>query len=181
VNPGPIYRQVMGVHFAALPAAVRRFHGLQGRFLLQGWVETDPPASFAARLIARLLGTPLQQTSGGLTFELEADPDAETWTRRFPSQTMMSRMQIEAGKLTEQIGAVRLTFDLASADEHLQMRLLRVRFLGIPCPGWLMPNVVAEEYGHDDRLHFRVAASLPLVGVIASYRGHLVVPAEGAR
>jgi hypothetical protein len=35
--------------------------------------------------------------------------------------------------------------------------------------------VVAEERGDDDRLHFRVLAALPVVGIIAGYHGHLIV------
>jgi hypothetical protein len=55
-----------------------------------------------------------------------------------------------------------------------------MRFLGVPCPRWLMPRIVAEETGNEGRLHFRVAAALPLVGVVASYRGHLDLSAEEA-
>jgi hypothetical protein len=58
------------------------------------------------------------------------------------------------------------------------MRLLRLRLLGVPCPRRLVPRVTAEESGDGDRLHFRVAATLPWVGTVASYRGHLVLPSE---
>jgi Domain of unknown function (DUF4166) len=60
-------------------------------------------------------------------------------------------------------------------DGALKMELLSLRFLGMPCPSWLMPRVVAEESGSNDELCFRVAATLPWVGVVASYSGHLNV------
>jgi hypothetical protein len=64
---------------------------------------------------------------------------------------------------------------LSAAGGTLEMRLRSLHFLGIPCPRWLLPRVVAEETGAGDRLHFRVEASLPLIGIVAGYRGHLVV------
>ncbi|WP_369124981.1 DUF4166 domain-containing protein, partial [Enterobacter asburiae] len=42
-----------------------------------------------------------------------------------------------------------------------------------PCPAWLRPAVVAEETGDGDRFHFNVRASVPLLGVVAAYRGYL--------
>lgn len=41
-----------------------------------------------------------------------------------------------------------------------------LRFLGIPCPAWLWPRLVAEEAGDGGR--------------VVGYRGHLVVPHETA-
>ena len=55
------------------------------------------------------------------------------------------------------------------------MRLTRLRFLGLPCPRWAMPVIIAEEDSSGDRLQFKVMASLPLVGQVAGYSGYLVV------
>jgi hypothetical protein len=41
-----------------------------------------------------------------------------------------------------------------------------------------MPRIVAEETGAGDQVHFRVVAALPLVGTVASYRGHLDLSSE---
>lgn len=55
------------------------------------------------------------------------------------------------------------------------MRLMGLHFMGVPCPRWLLPKVIAEETGQYDRLHFRVQASLPVIGIVTSYRGHLTL------
>jgi len=88
---------------------------------------------------------------------------------------MTSRMRLDARQIIEQLGAARLTFDLCEADGRLEMRLKRLHFLGVPCPNWLLPQVIAEETGQGDRLHFRVQASLPVIGTVTSYRGHLAI------
>ncbi len=168
-----LYEQVLGANYAHLPLAAQQFHSLTGRAILHGWVETDAPSSALARVLAYCLGTPPSASSGPLRFELEASPNMESWTRHFPTRTMTSRMRLVGCQVEERLGAARLTFNLAAVDGTLKMELASMKFLGVPCPKWLMPRVVAEETGIEDRLHFRVVAALALIGVVASYRGHL--------
>ncbi len=175
-----LYERVLGERFVLLAPAVQRFHRLAGRVVLHGLVRTDPPASWLAKLVAMVLGTPRHAIEGALRFELEADPGSERWTRYFPRHTMSSQLRWKDGRIEEHLGAVRLTFDLHPADSVLRMHLVRMRCLGISCPRRLMPRITAEETGHGDQLHFRVIAALPWVGTVASYRGHLVLGSERA-
>ena len=175
-EPVSIYRQLMGADFVLLPAPVQRFHSLEGRHELRGWVEIDAPASRAARMLARCLGAPLDAQRGPIRFELKADPRREVWTRHFPGRQMESRLSLNGGRLVERLGTARLGFALKADSRRLQMQLERLHFLGVPCPRWLLPSIVAEETASAGRLHFRVEASLPLIGVVASYKGHLDVP-----
>ncbi|HEY0955859.1 MAG TPA: DUF4166 domain-containing protein [Roseateles sp.] len=176
-----LYERVLGSGYAQLPAAVRRFHRLSGRHTLHGEVHTLAPASIPARLLALCLGTPRRAGTGPLRFVLDASPETEDWTRHFPTQRMTSRMRLVSGSIQEKLGAARLTFGLSVADGALRMELLGLRFLGVPCPRWLMPRIVAEETGQQERLHFRVAASLPLLGTVAGYHGHLDLGRDEAR
>ena len=59
------------------------------------------------------------------------------------------------------------------------MALRSMRFLGIPCPRWLLPRIVAREQGAGERLHFEIRASVPLFGQVTGYRGWLDVPRAG--
>lgn len=170
-----MYQRAMGERFERLQCAVQRFHSLAGVNEFPGWVDTDAPSGLLAGILARCLGTPLVASSGPIRFQLDAAPETETWTRHFPGRTTTSRICLEAHRLIEHLGAARLTFDLCETDGMLQLRLVAVHFLGVRCPGWLLPRVVAEESGEGDRLHFRVEASLPVIGTVAGYRGHLIV------
>jgi len=179
MNTGSMYERAMGESFHRLPSAVRRFHKLAGMHELHGWVETVAPSTLAASLLARCIGTPLGATSGPIRFELDATSEAETWTRHFPAQRMISRLRLDARKIIEQLGAARLTFELCEAGGRLEMRLQGLHFLGVPCPRWLLPRIIARETGQGDKLHFHVRASLPVIGVVSSYRGHLCISKTG--
>jgi hypothetical protein len=96
--------------------------------------------------------------------------------------TMSSTLCLVAGHVVEQLGAATLTFDLRVDKGALEMKLVKMRFLRIPCPKWLMPKVVAREVGDGDMLHFAVRADLPLIGTVTRYTGSLcVIPNANAR
>ncbi|RZJ06557.1 MAG: DUF4166 domain-containing protein [Rubrivivax sp.] len=178
MNGLSLYERVMGAKFAQLAPALQRFHRLAGSHVLEGVVETLAPQSLVARVIAFGLGSPQQASRGTIRFELQAQGDVEIWTRCFPGQTMTSRLQFVAGELVESLGVARLTFALTVSNGALRMQLTRLRFLALPCPRWLVPQVVAEECGDGEQFYFHVSASLPWAGLVAGYRGHLVLPQE---
>jgi Domain of unknown function (DUF4166) len=176
-----LYEQVLGADYGRLPAAVQRFHRLRGHSVLHGWVEIGAPASALARGLAWCLGAPRAAGSGPLRFELQAGPDTETWTRHFPAHTMRSRLRLAGGQLEERLGPARLSFELSAAADRLEMALVKMRCFGLPCPSWLLPRLVAQEKGIDEQLHFEVSASVPLIGVVTRYRGHLELHPKGPR
>lgn len=178
MNAPSLYRQVMGAAFDALPPALRTFHSLQGRHVLEGRVRVDAPASAAARGLAWCIGSPLQAHEGPIRFELEAGPGEEVWTRHFPGKTMRSTLRRRGDEIVEQLGPARLSFTLTCDAGRLEMRHARLHVLGVPCPRWLAPGIVAQETATAGRLHFRVQARVPWVGVVASYQGHLEVAHE---
>lgn len=180
MSSASLYQRVMGSRFEQLPAAVQRFHRLSGNHSLQGWVETSAPASWLGRVLAWGLGSPQQAQEGPIHFELKAQPELERWTRHFPAKTMSSTLSLGAAAVVERLGLARLEFELLAPAGRLEMRLLNMRFLGVPCPRWLMPRILAIETGEADRLHFEVEASVPLIGRVTRYRGHVLVPEAAA-
>lgn len=171
----------MGPAFARLSPALARFHSLSGAHRLQGEVEVEAPASTLGRVLAGALGAPQRSARGSIVFDLEATPRAEVWTRHFPARTMRSTLRESRGQVVEHLGAARLGFTLVEEQGRLVMRLENLHFLCVPCPAWLRPQIVAEETGLGDALHFHVQATVPWVGQVVHYRGHLVVPrAQGA-
>jgi hypothetical protein len=174
----PLFQTVMGDAFERLAPPLRRFHGLRGTHALQGRVQTEAPATRAARWLARCLGAPHEATDGAIRFELHAGPGLETWTRRFPRHVMHSQLSGAGLRLVEQLGAVRLYFTLLEQEGALRMQLDGLRMFGVPCPRWLLPRVHALETGHEGAVFFDVRAALPGLGTVSAYRGHLVLPAE---
>ncbi|RYX95461.1 MAG: DUF4166 domain-containing protein [Comamonadaceae bacterium] len=172
-----LYQQVLGADYCLLPAPLQQFHALEGHHVLDGWVGIEAPASPVARLLAICLRAPLAARQGPIRFELESCAASERWVRHFPGKTMASRLSLKSGHIVESLGVARLAFAIHAQPEKLQMQLVRMHFLGVPCPRMCLPAVVAEETAGNGRLHFRVRASLPFIGVVAGYQGYLELPA----
>mgnify|MGYP003575826313 CR=1 FL=1 len=171
-----VFRHAMGPAYQRLDAAVQAFHDLRGRAELHGEVETQAPSTRLGLLLARALGAPRAQARGPLRFELQCEAGSETWTRHFPARTMRSCLGLHGTEVVETLGAARLVFALEERGGALVMVLRGMRFLGVPCPRWLLPRVQARETGRDGRLHFDVSATLPVIGQVAGYRGWLALP-----
>lgn len=171
-----LFEHAMGPAYERLDPAVRAFHDLAGTAELHGEVETEEPASALGALISSLLGAPRLRSRGALRFELRVERDRQTWTRHFPHRTMYSSLRLHDKQVVETLGPVRLAFALKEEAGTLIMGLRSMRFLGIPCPRWLLPHIDAREHGCDGHLHFQIRASLPWVGRVTGYRGWLKLP-----
>ncbi len=170
-----VYRQVMGADFHLLSAELQRFHSMAGRIELAGRFRVQGPDSVAGRLVSALFALPKTAAEASFKFELDADARQETWRRHFPGRSMVSRMRAGQGMLVERFGPIRFYFRLKASDGQLSMLLQSVTVLGVPAPRLLMPTVSAHESGADGRLHFAVSAHLPVVGLLAEYRGYLEI------
>jgi hypothetical protein len=175
-----LYRQVMGEDFHLLPSELQVFHSTVGRVTLSGQCTVIGPNTVIGKLMGWVFALPKTTDKTHFSFEIEANTTAETWRRHFPGRLMTSRMSMIAGRLVERLGPVDLHFRLKTDSGQLVMLLERVIFCGIPCPGFLLPSVIAAETASPGKLHFNVAARLPLVGLLSEYRGFLnVEPEEG--
>jgi hypothetical protein len=174
-----LYRQVLGNDFELLAPELQHFHSMRGRVELSGRVAVKGPDSAAGRVMSALFALPEATAETPFRFELEAGAAQETWRRHFPRRVMVSKMRAGAGVLVERFGPVSFHFRLQADHGRLDMLLRSVTVFGIPAPRWLMPAVMAQETGAQGKLYFSVAARLPLVGLLAEYRGYLDVACEG--
>ena len=173
-----VYRQVLGHDFHLLASELQRFHSMQGRVELSGRFTVQGPHSAAGRLMSAMFALPKTTVETAFKFELHAGSRQETWRRHFPGRLMVSRMRAGAGVLVERFGPINFHFRLQADQGQLNMLLQSVTVFGIPSPKFLMPTVRAQETGAQGKLHFSVSAHLPLVGLLAEYRGYLDIERE---
>ena len=135
------------------------------------------PAEFDRRLAA---GEFLEHAKiyGGQNYGTPAGPVSEALET---GRVVILEIDIEgtlqvARRYPDAIGIYILAPTAEEQQGRLVMRLTSLHFLGVPCPAWLRPQIVAEETGEGDTLHFHVQATVPWVGQVVHYRGHLVVP-----
>jgi hypothetical protein len=174
VTGKPVYRQVLGHAFDRLDEPLRRFHSLHGMHHLRGQCSVSGAEHPLGRLVCFVLRLPPAVPHSAFRFDLDADADAETWTRHFPGRTMRSSLSATVdGHLQEKLGPARLLFSLQEEDGSLSMHLESIRFFGLPWPRRWFPSVWAIECGDGDRFCFDVGARLRLLGTLVAYSGYL--------
>lgn len=168
-----LHERILGGGYERLPAGVREFHRLQGRFRIAGIAEVHGPATLLAALLARVLGIPRRDGKVPLTFHLAAAPDEERWRREFADRVLATTLACRDGRLVEQLGPVRLGFTLFPSAKGLRIELVAMQFFALPCPAWIRPTITGFESGESGRLEFDVEVRVPLAGRVVKYTGWL--------
>lgn len=170
--PAPLYVQVMGERFDALPSLVKAIHlvhadaGAAGEGEvwrgggLRGWivglVVRFPPAGRYPLHVAF-------SEAGGV----------ERWTRNFGPHTFSSELSARGEQLIERFGPLRFCFSLPSGGRGLAMELQSWSFVAMALPRRLAPKIDAREWEEVGRFRFDVRIALPLVGPLIHYSGWL--------
>jgi hypothetical protein len=172
----PVYQQHLGARFETLPEQVHDFHALQGKHRLSGHVTIQGAETSIGKVLGVFMGFPSAAPNQPFSFELDATPQREVWTRFFPTRKMRSCLSARGEFLTEAFGPIRLFFQLDADADKLDMHLKRMTFLGIPLPKCLVPGVQASEHGADGLFNFHIVASWPANRRVVAYTGTLQVP-----
>lgn len=166
-----LYEQLLGPRYALLPAAVRRFHSLQGQHTLGGHIVVDGAESAIGRLLMRAMGFPPTSMARPLRFELDATPDREIWTRHMLARHTVTTLVLRDNHLVESFGPLRLRYEIEANATGLRMRAGRASLLGIPLPGFLTPRIETSEREADGRYAFDIRANWPGTRRLIAYRG----------
>jgi hypothetical protein len=168
-----MYERSMGERFRALPWAIRQVHADSEWRLLVGRASVRRGRGLLSRLAGWLFRFPPPLVGAPCRVEFRGTRAGERWWRRFGGHPMTSVLSFEAGRLYESFGPLKCELDCAKRGLALVIRCRRAWLLGVPLPGWLVPQVIASEKERDGRFLFRVHIRLPVAGLIAAYRGTL--------
>lgn len=178
----PLYPRILGSAYDELPAKVQQLHG---SFELRKWsgvAEVRRGKGILARLVGVMLGFPGAAQAVPVTVTFVPDKNGERWIRDFGGKRFSSLQSAGKGRnaymLVERFGLVSVAMALVVDHKRLFLVPRRWSILEIPLPGRLLPTGTSFESELDGHFHFDVDVSLPLVGLIAAYRGKLTTVTE---
>jgi hypothetical protein len=161
--------------FDALPEPIRTIHDRSRCFSASGRCDVDHGRNPIAQLVGALFRLPRAGRDLPLTVKFIARGGAEIWERDFAGRIMRSYLRRARipGEITERFGPFAFTIRLRWDGTHLHYEMKSGRFLGIRLPRLLLPRSDAFESVEGNALRFDVRLSLPMVGLLAHYRGWL--------
>jgi Domain of unknown function (DUF4166) len=168
-----LYRRLLGPRFADLPPTLRALHDGARSTSWQGRADVERGTSLPMRLLTMLFRLPPAGLAQQLTVTFEPDGDTEIWTRTFGARRFRSVQFEQGGMLNERVGLSLLVMGVSADSGGLQLTMLGTRLVGIPLPGFLVPQIRAVETERNGRFHFDVEARLPGFGRLVHYRGWL--------
>jgi hypothetical protein len=174
---GPIYRDILGSAFDALPAPVRALHGETGPRRWSGTASVRRGRGLVARLLCAMVGFPDAAESVPVTVAFTPEPGAERWTRTIGGKNFASVQSVGTGRdrhlLVERFGPAAFSLALVRDGARLLFVPRRWSFLGVPMPRVLLPGGESFETQAGGRFAFDVTVRVPLVGLLVAYRGTL--------
>ena len=173
----PLYRELLGSAFDALPGPIRQLHELSGSRQWVGKADVRRGRGVLARIVAAWIGFPKAGTGVPLRVTLSAESTGERWTREFAGRTFSSFQRAGTGRhdrlLLERFGPIEVALALVVEDGRLALVPRRWSLFGIPLPRFLLPRGTSFEAVRDGRFGFDVEVSAPVIGLIVAYKGQL--------
>ncbi|MEI4471800.1 SDR family oxidoreductase [Frigidibacter sp. MR17.24] len=175
----PLFAQVLGRDFDALPGPVRATHLTADVARWEGRASVTRGPGRWARLLAWAFGFPPATADVAVRVTKTVTPRGETWERRFGAARFRSHLAATPAGMTERFGPFTFRLGLRRRDGALDYPVVAGRFGPVPLPRRMLPVSVASETAEDGRFRFDVALHAPLTGgLMVRYRGWLV-PAAG--
>lgn len=191
------FPQALGSAFADLPEGVRRFHLETAPPVWRGFAMVEGSTGIVARVVRRIVGLP-DPMQGPVTVTVDRRPavaagsldspaglgsrDAgapaplvETWRRTFGSQRVVSEISAASrGRLIERFGPLRFELHPEASPHGLTLSVGAWSVWHMPMPRALAPRCAASEtVDPNGRFQFDVRLTIPVIGLIAHYRGWL--------
>lgn len=173
----PIFQQVLGDAFEAMPEAIRSLHNGFGQRKFGGRARTQGSLGVIGWIAAKVVGFPAAATDISVDVTITADEHTENWQRAFGGKTFNSVMSIdEGGFLQESFGPLSMRLGLRFENGKLHYPVIKGQLFGwIPIPTLLLPKSLAHEgVDEEGRFTFDVLLKPPFGGRIAHYKGWLI-------
>ncbi len=158
----------------SLPKAVKDVHSRPGTYKGRCVVETG--TGLINSMLLRVGRFPAATAGVPISVSICCDGLVWTWVRRFGQHQMLSRIMYDNKKnlVFERIGGISIWLRPVERNSALVIEITKLRFLGIPCPLFLVPQSNSIEWQDEQgRFNFEISAEIPVLGPIIRYHGYL--------
>lgn len=177
-----LYPSLLGDRWAALAPRVQRLHESGAR--ARGTFDVRRGTGFFARVLATLLRMPRAAERVAISLRVERTEEGERWTRTFGDHPVATTQWRSGDLLVEAMGLTQCWFRLLAAEGALVFEQVKARFglrrFAVPMPRWIAPRITGRAEARADMVHVSVQIGVPLVGLIVSYEGSVMLEIEAA-
>lgn len=173
-----VFREALGKGFDRLPAPLQALHDVSHVHHWRGEADVSRGGGLLARLAGALAGFPPEGRGVPVEVTMQHTEDGETWIRRVGKREFRSHLSHRKGDgpgiVHERFGLMRFRIPLERDGGRLAFPVSAGRVMGTPLPRFLLPvSETHESVAEDGSCRFDVSIRLPMIGLVAHYRGWL--------
>jgi hypothetical protein len=169
----PLFRRLLGGGMDALPPALQAVHDAHDNQCWHGVAEVTLSRNPLARLLSVMMRLPAEGKDVPVTVRFERKGKGERWHRTFAGRSYRSDLLARGRHMVERMGPVTNIFRVLVEEGQLRLDLEGFHFLGVPLPRCLRPHCHALEREENGRYVFDVPVSIPWLGFVIRYIGHM--------
>lgn len=173
-----LVKKWFGEKFLELHPLLQKLHTKGGK--LTGEVKIhygNGLAGIIGRRLAKKMNLP-GEGAHQLQVDISHSDDGLYWGRCFNNQASVISLfkpvgTIKKGHWVETTGPLTMNLTVDILEGGWYWRCLKVAFMGVPVPIWLIPKATAYKIIDSGEYRFYVQFSLPVLGALVSYQGLL--------
>ncbi|CAA6804106.1 MAG: Unknown protein [uncultured Sulfurovum sp.] len=166
-----LYERILGDEFSKLPPLIQKMHIYEGSNLLKGVVEIERGKALIAKVLNFLMKLPKEQSNALLSLELKAKKEKELWRRTFGKDTFLSTQYQSGKQMVEQMGLLKMYFDVYVENERLYTVLDRTTFLGLSVSKAFQVHISSIVKEKNEKVEFAVKVRTFSSKVVINYNG----------
>lgn len=176
----PIFPQILGQDFYALPDEIKATHLTIGTSRWAGRCSVHRGTGLWNRLLCAIFRFPPASNEIEVRVTKTAKARGETWLRSFGHNTFRSHLSIGSEAIRERFGPFTFSIGLEVRKGELHYPVTAGRIGPIPLPHWMLPVSIAREFASKSKFHFDVAILAPVTKrLMVRYQGYLAPDAPG--
>lgn len=171
------FGEVIAAQKLDVPPALLRFHA-EPPGTCRGVVSVEGGSRWG-RMLAALAGFPPPMPPSRFQLDVAPQGKGHVWRRRFGRHQTRSLLRYDpaGGRVLERFGPIDLELRVTARQGALTVAVEQARLFGVPLPRVLCPQSASVEFETPDgHIGFDISASLPRVGLLVRYHGHIVLP-----
>ena len=171
----PVFKQVLGETYAALPPALQSGHDVTNFKTMTGRVDITRGKNPLTNLMASIIGFAKTQKDAPISITMDVRGNSEIWARTIGTTNFKSVLSPahKPNEVFEQFGPTKFKMKFRVEDERLHYDIIGASLLGIPLPKFLRPKSITHEREENGKFIFDVDISLPILGRLIAYKGWL--------
>lgn len=169
-----LYQRLTGERFKDLSLKIQAMHLYENSKVLRGSVDIKRGDSLLAKVLSVLMRLPKTQNNAPMTLAFTQQEEKEVWARTFGTDKFSSIQYEQEGQMVEQMGFMKLYFDVSVEDEVLITKLRKLTILGLRVPKFFILDINSKEEVVNDEVCFRVEVSFPRGGKVVEYFGRIL-------